>query len=53
MDVEPHLQPITGEQFTLASLSIEDGARLDISANGFWGSHSEKTYIDVYKIFNP
>ena len=47
VDVEPHLQPITGEQFTLASSNIEDGARLDISANGFWGSHCEKSYIDV------
>ena len=26
VDVEPHLQPITGEQFTLASSNIEDGA---------------------------
>ena len=47
VDVEPHLQPITGEQFTLASSNIEDGARLDISANGFWGGRCEKTYIDV------
>ena len=37
VDVEPHLQPITGEQFTLASSNIEGGARLDISANGFLG----------------
>ena len=43
---------ITGEQFTLASSNIEDGARLDISANGFWGGRCEKTYIDV-KVFNP
>ena len=35
VDVEPHLQPITGEQFTLASSNIEDGARLDISAMVF------------------
>ena len=50
VDVEPHLQPITCEQFTLASSKIEDGARLDISGNGFRG-HCEKTYIDV-KVFN-
>ena len=36
----------------LASSNIEDGARLDISANGFWGGHCEKTYIDV-QVFNP
>ena len=26
VDVETHLPPITGEQFTLASSNIEDGA---------------------------
>ena len=50
--VEPHLQPVTGEKFILTSTNIEDGARLDISANGFWGGRCEKTYIDV-KVFNP
>jgi len=34
--IEPHLQPITGEQFAFASPSIEDGAQLDTSANSFW-----------------
>ena len=29
--VEPHLQPVTSEQFILASSNTEDGARLDIS----------------------
>jgi len=37
----------TGEQFSLASSITEDGARLDISANGFWDGQCEKTYIDV------
>ena len=50
--MEPHLQPVTGEQFILASSNTEDGARLDISANGFWGDHCEKIYTDV-KVFNP
>ena len=47
MDIEPHLQPITGKKFPLASSNVEDGAQLNISANGFWGGHCEKTYIDV------
>jgi len=47
MTVESHLQPITGEQFTL---DIDDGAGLDISANDFWGVRCEK-HIDV-KVFN-
>ena len=52
VEVEPHLQLVTGEQFILASSNTEDGACLDISANGFWGGRCEKTYIDV-KVFNP
>ena len=35
VQVEPYLQPITGEHFPLASLNIEDGAHLDILINGF------------------
>ena len=32
--------------------NIQDGARLDISVNGFWGGRYEKCYIDV-RVFNP
>ena len=49
VEVEPHLQPVTGEKFILTSSNIEDGARLDISV--FRGGRCEKTYIDV-KVFN-
>ena len=35
VQVKPHLQPITGEQFRLASSNVEDGTHLDISVNGF------------------
>ena len=54
VSVEPHLQPliITGETFSLASAIVEDGARLDVAANGFWGSCHQKVFIDV-KLFNP
>ena len=52
VEVEPHLQPVTGEKFILTSSNIEDGAHLDILANGFLGGRCEKTYIDV-KVFNP
>ena len=34
VSIEPHLQP-TGEIFSLASAIVEDGARLDVVANGF------------------
>ena len=49
---EPHLQPITGEHLSGASANTQDGARLDIAANGLWGSRYERTYFDV-RVFNP
>ena len=48
----PELQPITGESLTGASSNVQDGARLDIAANGFWGGRFERTYFDV-RVFNP
>ena len=35
-----------------ASAVTDDGARLDIAANGFWGAHYERAIFDA-KIFNP
>ena len=34
-----------------ASVITEDGAKLDIAANGFWGDCFEHAYFDV--AFNP
>ena len=31
---------------------MEDGARVDVCATGFWGNHRQKAYFDV-KVFNP
>ena len=50
--IEPSLQSIDGESFTGASSNTQDGARLDIAANGFWGGRFERTFFDVC-IFNP
>ena len=50
--IEPTLQPITGEALRGATAISEDGARLDIAANGFWGGRFERAYFDV-RIFNP
>ena len=44
---EPELQPITGESLTGASSNVQDGARLDIAANGFWGGRFKRTCFDV------
>ena len=49
---EPHLQPLSGETLTYATANVEDGARLDVSATGFWGGRHQKAFFDV-KVFNP
>ena len=35
--IEPGLQPISNEILTGATTNTQDGARLDVAANGFWG----------------
>ena len=50
--IEPDLQPIDGVVLTGSSSNTQDGARLDIAANGFWGGRYERTFFDV-RIFNP
>ena len=49
---EPDLEPLQGEQFRSASTATTDGARLDISASGFWGGRFERTFFDV-QVLNP
>ena len=52
MAIEPVLQPLSGESFRYATANVEDEARLDVSAHGFWGSRHQKAFFDV-RIFNP
>ena len=49
---EPSLQPITEEQLTPRSANREDGARLDIVAESFWGRDRQRAFFDV-RVFNP
>ena len=49
---EPSLQPITSETFNAATVNTQDGARLDIVANGFWGGAFERAFFDV-RVFKP
>ena len=35
-----------------ASSITQDGARLDVAADGFWGSRFERAFFDV-RVFNP
>ena len=50
--VEPSLQPITSETFSNATTNIQEGARLDIVADGFWGGSFERAFFDV-RVCNP
>ena len=50
--VEPNLQPLTGEALAHRTSNVSEGARLDVSVNGFWGGRHEKTFLDV-RVFNP
>ena len=52
VSVEPMLQPITGETFRGASANVQEGARLDIAADGFWEGRFERAFVDV-RVFNP
>ena len=49
--IEPGLQPISNEILTGATTNTQDGARLNVAANGFWGGTYEKTFFDV-RVFN-
>ena len=51
VEVEPSLQPLTGESFQHRLANIEDGACLDVVVNGFWEC-GRGSYSDV-KVFNP
>ena len=50
--IEPELQPVVPNQLSGGSANRENGARLDVSANGVWGGRHQKTYFDV-RVFNP
>ena len=50
--IKPDLQPATNEVSSGATANLQDGAWLDIAANGVWGGTFERTYFDV-RVFNP
>ena len=50
--VEPELQPLTGETLSNRTSNYEDGAHLDVSAQGFWGDRHDRAFFDV-RVFNP
>ena len=52
VSVEPHLEPLSGEQLRYRTAIRDDQARLDVAANGVWGGRFERTFFDV-RVFNP
>ena len=52
VQIEPEIQSLDGKVFPSNSTTTDDGARLDIKANGLWGCRFNHTFFDV-KIFNP
>ena len=50
--IEPSLQPVTGEILSYRSANREDGARLDVVAESFWGRNRQRAFFDV-RVFNP
>ena len=50
--IEPVLQRLTGENLHYATVNMEDEARLDVSAWGFWGSRHQRSFFDL-RVFNP
>ena len=51
VQVEPHLQPLSGELLHYKSAVHEDDARVDIRAASFWGCHLHRSFFDVW-VFN-
>ena len=49
VQVEPTLQPLSGEHFDHATLNTEDGARLDVAMNGFFGVADVKSLMLMLK----
>ena len=51
MATEPELQPVSQEDFSLSTANVQDGARLDIVMNGFWGRGQSVHFL--IPCFNP
>ena len=47
VNVEPHLQPLSGETLAIRSTATKDNSRLDIAASGFWGGRFERAFFNI------
>ena len=43
--IMPVLQSLSGESFRYVTANVEDEARLDVSAHGFWGGRYQWTFL--------
>ena len=50
--IEPALQPVTGEHLSQRPANREDGARLDVAAEGLGGNSRQRAFVDV-RVLNP
>ena len=50
--IEPSLQSISGEHLFYRTANREDGARLNVVAESFWGKDRQRAFFDV-RVFNP
>ena len=50
--IEPGLQPVTEEPLRHRTANREDGARLDVVVESFWGRDRQRAFFDV-RLFNP
>ena len=49
--IEPPLQSISDEHFRHKTADSENGARLDIAADNFWGNDRQRAFFDI-RVFN-
>ena len=47
VSTEPHLQTLSDEVMSHESTNVEDGAKLDVAAQGFWGGRFKKAFLDI------
>ena len=47
VSTEPELQPLSGELLSHRAANTEDGACLDVKAQGFWGDRRQCANFDV------
>ena len=50
-EIEPALQPLTGEVLHGRTASVQDDSRIDIRSKGFWNQHQD-AFFNV-RVFNP